>query len=432
MKTNELEMRLLGACMTGGPADVAKAVYLGITEQTFSDGRLAAVWHGLVDAATNDRRTDSFFVLRRAFGNEMTPVNRDLVAEISKTEPTTIYLQSLIDAVLGDYRRRAIKPMLRVAVESLDSADDWQDAWARASVVIREAQDIATKNHRASDLGAMIDEYIAEEMSGKPKGTVGTGVAQLDEGLGLLAPGEVLIVAGRPAVGKTALAIQMADSLVRAGKTAMIVSLEMSGRDLVGRIAKQRAGRAAAIARGCAKADYDKAKTTRVQTAEAMRKDVGKLHIFEVNETSTVSRIEDRVAMLASAGSLPDVVVIDYLQLIQPEDGKASREQQVASMSRRLKLMALSFKVPVILLSQLNRDSEKNDRRPRMSDLRESGSIEQDADRVWLLYPDPESPVAPDSPTIAVMIEQAKNRNGQSGVRQVANFFRPTFSFEKP
>lgn len=432
MKASEIEKRMIGAAMVGGPSDVAKCVYLGVSEATFSDARLAAIWSGLVAAATNDRRTDAFFVLRRAFGNDITPASQSLVQEIKELEPTSLYLQSLVDSVIGDFRRRTIKPLLKSACDSLDSTEEWGDAWGKASAAIREAQDTATKNHRASDLGVMIDEYIAEEKSGKQSGTVGTGVAQLDDGLGLISAGEVCIIAGRPAVGKTALAIQMADSMVRKGKCAMIVSLEMSGRDLVGRIAKQRAGRVAAIARGCAKTEYENAKRARIETAEAMRKDAGRLNIFEVTETSTVSRIEDRVAMLASADALPDVVVIDYLQLIQPEDSKASREQQVALMSRRLKLMALSFKVPVILLSQLNRDSEKNDRRPRMSDLRESGSIEQDADRVWLLYPDPDSVVAPDSPSISVMIEQAKNRNGQSGIRQVANFYRPTFSFEKP
>lgn len=429
---NQTEKRLLGACMTGGPADVAKAVYLGISEETFADARLALVWQGLVKAATEDRSTKTFFVLRRACGNEISAPMQDLVTEIAALEPTSIYVQSLVDAVIGEHRRRAIKPLLKTACDALDAPDEWDDAWAKASSVIRTAQDTATKNHRASDLNAMIDGYIAQEKSGKQTGTVGTGVPQLDEGLGLISAGEVLIVAGRPAVGKTALAIQMADSMVRAGKSAMIVSLEMSGQDLVGRIAKQRAGRASAIARGCGKAEYENAKRVRIETAEAMRKNSGKLNIFEVSETSTVSRIEDRLAMLASADSLPSVVVIDYLQLIAPEDTKSSREQQVATMSRRLKLMALTFKVPVILLSQLNRDSEKNDRRPRMSDLRESGSIEQDADRVWLLYPDPDSVSAPDSPSVAVMIEQAKNRNGQSGVRQVANFYRPTFSFEKP
>jgi replicative DNA helicase len=280
-------------------------------------------------------------------------------------------------------------------------------------------------------LAALCDEYIAEERNGKAAGKVGTGIAECDDYFGKLGAGEVLVMAGRPAVGKTALAIQMADSVVRAGGRAMIVSLEMNGKDLVGRIAKQRAGRGSAITRGCSKEEYDAAKESRIRSAEKLKEDAQRLNIFEVAETNSVSRIEDRVAMLASADALPDVVVIDYLQLIQPDDARAAREQQVAAMSRRLKLMALAFRVPVILLSQLNRDAEKNDRRPRLSDLRESGSIEQDADRVWLLYPDPEVPLVADSPTVQVVIDQAKNRNGAGGIAKAVRFFKPAFAFEK-
>lgn len=211
----------------------------------------------------------------------------------------------------------------------------------------------------------------------------------------------------------------------------MIVSLEMNGKDLVGRIAKQRVGRAAAISKGCTKAEYEAAKEARIASTEKLKESSKRLNIFEVAEANSVSRIEDRVAMLASADQLPDVVVIDYLQLIQPEDSRSAREQQVATMSRRLKLMALAFRVPVILLSQLNRDAEKNDRRPRLSDLRESGSIEQDADRVWLLYPDPDVPLVADSPSVQVIIDQAKNRNGAGGIAKAARFFKPAFNFEK-
>ena len=211
----------------------------------------------------------------------------------------------------------------------------------------------------------------------------------------------------------------------------MIVSLEMNGKDLVGRIAKQRIGRNGAIAKGCSKSEYDAAKEKRISSAQSLKEAARRLNIFEVQETASVGRIEDRIAMLASANELPDVVVIDYLQLVQPEDSKASREQQVATISRRVKLMALAYKVPIILLSQLNRDAEKNDRRPRLSDLRESGSIEQDADRVWLLYPDPEVPVVQDSPSVQVLIEQAKNRNGVGGIAKAARFFRPAFLFER-
>lgn len=431
MSAPEIERRLLGACITGGPAEVSKAVGLGVSEDVFSDQQAAEVWRGLVQAATKDRSTKQFYVLRRTCGNEITQEVQRFVAEVAELEPTSIFVQSLVEAVMGEYRRRMVKPLLRHAADAVESQPKWDAGWAVAAAAIRSAQDAATKSHRSQDLNALIDEYVAGERAGKPPGLVGTGINSVDDGLGLLAPGEVLVLAGRPGVGKTALAVLIAENVVRAGGRAMVVSLEMSGRDLVGRIARQRAGRPAAVVRGCSAVEYEAAKNARIKAAEAMRNEAGRLNIFEVTDTSTVSRIEDRLAMLASADAKPDVVVIDYLQLIVPEDPRAPREQQVATMSRRIKLLALTFKVPVVLLSQLNRDSEKSERRPRMSDLRESGSIEQDADRIWLLYPDPDIPIIPDSPAVQVMIDQAKHRNGQSQIATRVRFFRPAFLFEQ-
>lgn len=428
----ESEKRLISACMAGGPVCVAGAVGLGVSSSAFSDCQMGQVWAGLVLAATEDRKTTAFHVLRRTYGSNITEVAVAQLREIASLEPTSIYARTLAVEVVGESKRRAVVERLAGALVLAKAGEGWDEDWAKASAAIRDAQQTAAAHAVTADLEALVDAYIAEEMSGKPPGTVGLGIPEFDEFFGLLGPGEVLVMAGRPGVGKTALALQMADATVRAGKSAVLISLEMSGKDLVGRLAKQRAGRAAAIFRGCSKADYQAAKDARVASAQAIKAAKGKLHVFEVQEAGSVSRIEDRVAMLASADQLPDVVVIDYLQLIQPEDSRAPREQQVATMSRRLKLMALSYKVPVILLSQLNRDAEKNDRKPRLSDLRESGSIEQDADRVWLIYPDSEMPTAPDSPSVNVMIDQAKNRNGAGGVAKPARFFKPSFLFEKP
>jgi replicative DNA helicase len=429
----QTERRLISACMTGGPICVAGAVGIGVAVDAFIDPMLGALWQSLVACATEHKSTQAFLVARQTFGASLSETNLAIVTEISALEPTSIYAKTLALEVVNDSKRRKASAKLQQACGALAKTAErnWDDDWSLARAAIREAEQAASAHAITKGLAALCDEYIAEERNGKAAGKVGTGIAECDDYFGKLGAGEVLVMAGRPAVGKTALAIQMADSVVRAGGRAMIVSLEMNGKDLVGRIAKQRAGRGSAITRGCSKAEYDAAKEARIRSAEKLKDDAQRLNIFEVAETNSVSRIEDRVAMLASADELPDVVVIDYLQLIQPEDSRTAREQQVATMSRRLKLMALAFRVPVILLSQLNRDAEKNDRRPRLSDLRESGSIEQDADRVWLLYPDPEVPLVADSPTVQVVIDQAKNRNGAGGIAKAVRFFKPAFAFEK-
>lgn len=430
--STELEKRLISACMVGGAADVARAVGLGVSSSSFSDCQIGQVWAGLVAAATEDRKTGSFFVARRTFGKKIPETGLALIAEIEKLEPTSLYVRHLAEAVVGESKRRAVVSRLKTALAAvMIGKDEWSESWTKAAAAMREAQAAAAAHAVTADLESLCDAYIAEETSGKPPGTIGTGIAAFDDFLGLMAPGEVLVMAGRPGVGKTALALQMADAAVRSGKRAIVFSLEMAGKDLIGRLAKQRAGRKASVVKGCTKAEYQAAKEARIGAAQAIKGEKGRLWVYEVQEASSVAQIEDRVAMLASADLTPDVVVIDYLQLVAPEDSRAPREQQVALISRRVKLMALTYKVPVILLSQLNRDAEKSDRTPRMSDLRESGSIEQDADRVWLIYPHETATPISDSPTVTVVIEQAKNRNGESGIRQKACFYKPAFIFER-
>ena len=114
-------------------------------------------------------------------------------------------------------------------------------------------------------------------------------------------------------------------------------------------------------------------------------------------------------------------------------DTNLHTKQQVAAMSRRFKLLAGAINCPVFLIAQLHRESEKEDRRPRLSDLRESGSIEQDADRVWFLYrpkPAPSKPLAAeDASEIEVALYQCKCRNGPAGIEAVLRFNRPLFTF---
>ena len=118
--------------------------------------------------------------------------------------------------------------------------------------------------------------------------------------------------------------------------------------------------------------------------------------------------------------------MVDYLQLLSPTDSKVPREQQVAEASRGLKALAKELDLPVLVLSQLNRSSEKEDRKPRLSDLRESGSIEQDADVVLMLAPPKDADEKIEAPYELIV---AKQRNGPIG-RVELTFLKPTTRFE--
>jgi replicative DNA helicase len=130
--------------------------------------------------------------------------------------------------------------------------------------------------------------------------------------------------------------------------------------------------------------------------------------VFCDTPSQTVTRIAARARRLMRKGGL-GMLAIDYLQLIEPENRRDPRHEQVAQISRRLKLLARELKIPVMVLAQLNRESEnRSDRRPRLADLRESGSLEQDADTVLLLHRSNERPA-----DLEVII--AKQRNGPTG-----------------
>lgn len=412
---------------------VAFAVNQGVVADAFSEPMLGLIWQALVQTATEDKDTHVFKVGRRAFGSTLNQANMNELAEIAALEPTPIFAKALIIEVIDANKRRKAVAKLGQALGAVTPREgsDWDDDWSQARKAIHEAELAVSIQGATQSLSTIIDEYIHEETHGKAAGIVGTGIPECDEYFGKIRAGEVCVIAGRPGVGKTALAIQMADSVVRGGGKAMIVSLEMLARDLVGRLAKQRLGRSGGIVRGCTAAEFASAKKSWIESAQKIKADEKRLNIFEVRQVKSVSDIEDRVAMLKAADALPNVVVIDYLQLLHAEDSRAPREQQVALMSRRIKLMALNFNVAVILLSQLNREAEKDGSRPRLSGLRESGAIEQDADRVWLLYPDPEVMAAPDCPTVQVVIDQAKNRNGAGGIAKIAQFYKPSFSFHR-
>lgn len=234
-----------------------------------------------------------------------------------------------------------------------------------------------------------------------------TGFSDIDAKVLGLRPGTVTILAARPSCGKTALACNMILKVAAAGLVVLFISLEQSRQELVDRFLSMRG-----------RIDHEHILQQKLNDGE--RSDlvdaarvVSSLPI-EVDDSpeQTMSEIHAKARMIQSRKGL-GLVVIDYLQLVQPADKRAPREQQVASISRSMKAMAKLLHVPVISLAQLNRESEKReDKKPRISDLRESGAVEQDADLVWLLYRPGQSDKTIDQSLTTLIV--AKNRSGQT------------------
>ena len=234
-----------------------------------------------------------------------------------------------------------------------------------------------------------------------------TGIYDLDSMICGLHKQELTIIGARPGVGKTTLALQIAEKIARNNKNVLFVSLEMSDNQLIQKM----------IARtGNVKSYRMRMGTIEDEDWTKISNAIGKLSDLKFNTNSkirTIQKLELEARKLKNRGKL-DLLIIDYIQLLKSKDKFNSREQEVADISRRLKLMSLELDIPVVALCQLNRNASNNE--PNLSDLRESGSLEQDADNVIFLHQE----------NNIITLKVAKQRAGEIG--KIAVMFKKDIS----
>jgi len=242
---------------------------------------------------------------------------------------------------------------------------------------------------------------------------VQTGFFKLDKITSGFHPHELIIIAARPGMGKTAFALNLATNIAISGKTVALFNMEMSGEQLISRmLASVGQIEGGKLKNGNLKNEDWK----RVNEAISRLADT-KMYIDDT-AGMTIGEIRAKCRRLASMKDGLDIIIIDYLQLIQGSDRyKGNRVQEVTEISRSLKTLAMELKVPVIALSQLSRSVEGKGRannRPMLSDLRESGSIEQDADIVAMLHREDyyDKTALIDENTSRTTLIIAKHRNG--------------------
>ena len=231
--------------------------------------------------------------------------------------------------------------------------------------------------------GALQQIQDAYQAQGTGAAGLGTGLSRLDKLIGGLKPGKVYVVAGATAMGKSSLAENVAFGAGAAGKRVAFFSLEMTAEDTIARQISRLTGiDSTKINNGwLSEAEMDQV----IQTRETLS--TLPLHIDDTSAI-TVAGIRARARRMQRKDGL-DLVVVDYLQLMDAETQGhwVNRTEAVGQMTRRIKGVAMELRVPVLLLSQLSREVDRrDDHRPRLSDLRESGTIEQDADVVMFLY----------------------------------------------
>lgn len=284
----------------------------------------------------------------------------------------------------------------------------------------RTAQDIAS-NAEAEMLAvldsaagepASLTEAFAEAMAyidtRGETGGLATGFRDFDGITGGLEPGQLVIIAARPSVGKTIIGCNVADHVAQAGGAVLLLTLEMTRREIGMRILAARSGVSVHAMRAGTKDDGDWNRMSDQYSAAPQQ-------CLWIDDTpaATVSQVRSKARRLKRKLGKLDLIVIDYLQLMRGIGD--TRTQEIGSISRGLKALAKELMVPVVALAQLNRNVEgRPDKRPMMSDLRDSGELEQDADIVAMLHRESIYSDAPEWAGIAELLVR-KNRNGPAG-----------------
>ena len=350
------------------------------------------------------------------------------LGELWATAPTAAnaehYARIVRDKSISRNLIRTSTRILRDAYDQVQPAEDLLGEAVRELLEVQQATSTNTRNVTVKLSAAIKETQVEIENRHRNQdlegGSVRSGLIDLDELTGGFHAGELIIVAARPSVGKTALAMQVVETAGEDKIPTLFFSLEQSRTELVSRMLCGRGQVNSHLVRTGRLGPDEFARLTDAAAA------ITPLPIWiNDNASQKVSGLLNVARKLLQREQIK-LIAVDYLQLITATDSKVNRNDQVSTMTRELKLMARQLGVPLLLLCQITRDSERQNRKPRLSDLRDSGSIEQDADTVLFLHRAKERD---DSPWESIDVIVAKQRNGPTG--EVAlRFFKKRTRFE--
>ena len=340
---------------------------------------------------------------------------RQYIQELMNITPTAAnvsqYVGIIRDKALQRDLGKVAGDITQMVNEGLGSADDMLESAERNIYALRRDRTIGGLKPISEIVRAVYDNLNRIAQEGERLPGIPTGLTDLDNRILGLNNGELILIASRPGMGKTSIAMNIVMNAAKTtGKAVAVFSLEMSREQLVSRLLS---GEARIDNQKLLKGNLNAEEWRKIVTAAAA---VSATNILiDDNPTLSVADMNAQCRRVSDLG----LVVIDYLQLMQSSGGKQNgsenRQQIVADMSRMLKIMAKELQVPVLCLSQLSRANEaRSDKRPMLSDLRESGAIEQDADVVIGLYREGYYNKECENPNAAEAIV-LKNRKGETG-----------------
>jgi len=431
----EAEENLLSCCLLDGADVISRCLEARIKAGSFYDAKHGIIFEVLLNLYNNQKPIEVSVVAEELKTSKQldTVGGYAFLAQVSSRIPTTAQAGYFIEKVreLG---------LLREIIRSATGAVE--DCYGFSGGIDEFVDQIETKifsvtQNRVSESAKQMREPTQEAMKvinkmmmkkGELTG-ISSGFKDLDQMLWGFQKTEMIVLAARPSMGKTSLALNFAEAAALPKKGdphgVLIFSLEMGASQLAMRMLCSRARVNMKLLRDGLLSKNGEEQNRLLQAAD----ELSKAPIY-IDDSSAISIMQLRAkARRLHARNPLGFVMVDYLQLLSPTDPKVPREQQVAEASRGLKAIAKELNVPVLVLSQLNRASEKDNRTPKLSDLRESGSIEQDADIVLMLArprdADEKFQVAADSAELIV----AKQRNGPVGELKLT-FLRDITRFE--
>lgn len=377
MKNEEAELSILGAIILE-PDSMDKIS--DIRPDNFTTQERSRIFQAMQDLHSDRKSIDPVTI--RSQDKSISKKQIDFLIDYV---PTSANIRQYARYVLDSAKRRDLITACEIARDKAVSVADIKEA-----VDAAEAEISAVRNQTHTGISLSISQTLKTafkdiEERYKNRGKIiglATGYTLIDEMTCGFQKGDLIIIAGRPSMGKTSIAMNIAENICKDGNSIQFFSLEMTGSQLVqrnlasvGRVNSQRMRTG-----NFTDADWPK-----------MTDAAGKINKWNMNIEDTPSQtlLDIRASARRQSRSKQglELIIIDYLQLIDSHEKHQSREQEVAKMSRSLKQLAKELNVPVIVISQLNRGLEaRADKRPVNSDLRESGSLEQDADVIIFVH----------------------------------------------
>lgn len=407
----EVEQAVLGSMLID--ADCVKDVMAKLKPDDFYMAQNRDIFQTIYEMSLNCLPIDGLTVAAEMEKRNLSDdVTRTYLAQLMEITPTSAnvmeYVKIVLDKALTRSLSEAGADIVHMTQEGGVSANELLDVAEQRIYAIRNGRNVSGMRQIKETLPPLLDKLgELSERGGKIPG-LSTGLSALDNKImGLNAP-DLVIVAARPGMGKTSMAVEIALNVARSAEQAVaIFSLEMSEEQITAKILSMEG---LVENRKMKTGNLDESDWEKIAEAVVT---LSRMKIFiDENPMITVAEISAKCRRIENLG----LVVIDYLQLMNGvRNRNENRQQAVSDMSRMLKIMAKELNVPVICLSQLSRANEKrDDKRPQLSDLRESGAIEQDADIVMFLYRDGYYHEDAENPDIAECIV-AKNRHGETG-----------------